>query len=61
MAKVTGEEKCCSHGCAPLISCVVCGKVRGSGDPPWSCLGSVTQIPNPDAPDETEPMYEDDK
>lgn len=39
--RMPGEEKCCSHGTAPGVKCVECGKVRGIADPYWHCLGGV--------------------
>lgn len=39
-AKTPGEEKCCSHGCAPSVQCVECGRARRDGEEPFSCTGS---------------------
>ena len=35
------EEKCCTHGCSPGVTCYRCGAVRTADDPTWSCGGSV--------------------
>ncbi len=47
MKKQSGpvEEKCCSHGCAPGITCVDCGRERSANEPSWSCLGTMNSEP----------------
>ena len=40
-ASAGGEVKCCSHGCAPGVACVTCGRVRTVDDEYWNCLGGM--------------------